>query len=690
MTHDIPVLRELLLLAGASLAVVLLFRRLRLPATVGFIVTGILIGPGGFALVHDPELVRTLAEFGVVVLLFTVGLEFSFADLKRLGRRALVGGALQVLFTLVVVAAALVLGGRHPARALFLGMLVSLSSTALVLKLLTDRIELQSPHGRAATGVLLFQDLVAVPFLLLLVPLGRWARGERFTATELTAALPELLVVLAVAALVFLFARRAIPWLLGRASRSGSREAFLFGILLVVLGSASLASRAGGSLAVGAFLAGLMLAGSELRDLIAADLLPLRDTLASVFFIAVGMSFDPAVVLARPGLVVLSTAGLVFVKLVVAFLALRVSGAPARVSFAAALALAQIGEFSFVLAQAGRPLGLLGENGSQAFFAGAVFSLLLTPFVVPLAPGWALALDRVWQGGRRKAAAGGDVGDGMLQEAGVDAAPGALRRPQANHVVIAGFGLNGQNVARVLRSARLPHLVVDLNPDATALGHGQGSPVLVGDIGSALIQRQAGVPRARVVVLALSDPTATRHACRMARSLSSEAFVIVRTRYVEEIDQLYAAGANQVIPEEFETSIEIFTAVMRELHVPTNIVQAQITLLRQERYSLLRGRRLQGAILDQLPTILLERTTDTFLLLQESPAVGRSVAEAGLGAEGEARLVAVVRSGRPLTSVEDGFRLRVGDTLVVTGTHAEVDRVFERLRPPLDSGPLTP
>ncbi len=687
MTPEIPVLRELLLLAGASLAVVLLFRRLRLPATVGFIVTGILIGPGGFALVHDPELVRTLAEFGVVVLLFTVGLEFSFADLKRLGRRALVGGALQVLLTVLIVAAALVLGGRHPARALFLGMLVSLSSTALVLKLLTDRIELQSPHGRTTTGVLLFQDLVAVPFLLLVVPLGRWARGERFTAGELTAALPELLVVLAVAAFVFLFARRAIPWLLGRASRSGSREAFLFGILLVVLGSASLASRAGGSLAVGAFLAGLMLAGSELRDLIAADLLPLRDTLASVFFIAVGMSFHPAVVLAQPGLVALSTAGLVLVKLVVAFLALRVSGAPARVSFAAALALAQIGEFSFVLAQAGRPLGLLGENGSQAFFAGAVFSLLLTPLVVPLAPAWALGLDRVLPGRRRKAA-GGDAEDGTLPEAGGDAGSGAPRRPQENHVVIAGFGVNGQNVARVLRSVHLPHLVVDLNPDAVALGHGQGSPVLVGDIGNALIQRQAGVPRARVVVLALSDPTATRHACRMARSLTSEAFIIVRTRYVDEIDQLYAAGANQVIPEEFETSIEIFTAVMRELHVPTNIVQAQITLLRQERYSLLRGRRLQGSILDQLPTILLERTTDTFLLLQESPAVGRSVAEAGLGAEGEAKLVAIVRGGRPLTSVEDDFRLRVGDTLVVTGTHAEVDRVFECLRPAVVPGPL--
>jgi CPA2 family monovalent cation:H+ antiporter-2 len=689
VTPEIPVLRELILLAGASLAVVLLFRRLRLPATVGFIVTGILVGPGGFALVRDPNLVRTLAEFGVVVLLFTVGLEFSLADLKRLGRRALVGGALQVLLTLAVVAGALVLAGRPPARAIFLGMLVSLSSTAVVLKLLTDRIELQSPHGRIATGVLLFQDLAAIPFLLLVAPLGRWARGEPFTAAELTAGLPGALLVVAAVALVLLLARRVLPWLLGRASRSGSREAFLFGILLVVLGSASLASRAGGSLAVGAFLAGLMLAGSELRDLIAADVLPLRDALASVFFIAVGMSFDPAVVLARPDLVAASTAGLVIVKLGVAFVALRLGGVPGRVSAAAALALAQIGEFSFVLAQAGRPLGLLGVGGSQAFFAGAVFSLLLTPFLVPRASGWALALDRALAGRRGRPGEGRAPGEGEAEEeeeAGAAAAPAGPRRPHENHVVIAGFGLNGQNVARVLRSARLPHLVVDLNPDAVAEGHRQGSPVLVGDIGNPLIQRQAGVPRAKVLVLALSDPTATRHACRVARSLSSDVFIVVRTRYVDEIDQLYAAGANQVIPEEFETSIEIFTSVMRELHVPTNIILAQIMLLRQERYSLLRGRRLQGAILEQLPTILLERTTDTFLLLQESPAVGRTPAELRLGAEGEARLVAVVRGGRPFTSFEDEFRLRVGDTLVVTGTHAEVDKVFERLRSPAEPG----
>ena len=521
--------------------------------------------------------------------------------------------------------------------------------------------------------MLLFQDLAAVLFLLSVAPLGRWAAGGTLALAELTAGLPRAALVVAAGVAALLLARRALPWLLCRASRSGSREVFLVGVVLVVLGSASLASRLGSSLAVGAFLAGLLLAGSELRDLIAGDLLPLRDALASVFFVAVGMSFDPAVVLARPALVALSTAGLVLVKLGLALLALRAAGVPLRVACAAALTLAQVGEFSFVLAQAGAPAGLLGAGASQAFFAGAVFSLLLTPFVVPRAPQWALALDRLLPGGRAGAEGAG---------AGEEAATAGPLRPRAHHVVIAGFGLNGQNVARVLRSVRLPHLVVDLNPDAVALGQGMGSPVLVGDIGNALVQREAGVPRAKVLVLALSDPTASRHACRVARASSSELFIIVRTRYVDEIDQLYAAGANQVIPEEFETSIEIFTAVMRELHVPNNVVQAQITLLRQERYSLLRGRRLQGAVLEQLPTILLERTTDTFLLLQESPAVGRALAELGLGAEGEARLVAVVRGGRPQADAGPDFRLRVGDTLVVTGTHAEVDRVFERLRPP--------
>jgi CPA2 family monovalent cation:H+ antiporter-2 len=670
---EVGVLRELIVLAGVSLAVVLLFQRLRLPALVGFIATGVLIGPGGLGLVGDPALVQTLAEIGVVVLLFTVGLEFSLADLRAMGRRTVVAGALQIAFTLAAVAALLTLAGVRLPQALFVGMMVALSSTAVVLKLLSDRAELASPHGRLSTGVLLFQDIMVIPFVLLTPLLGRWSRGAGGAALP---GHPEVLGGLAAVAGVVLMlfaARRVIPWVLGRASRTGSKEAFLFGVMLVVLGSAALADLAGVSLALGAFVAGLLLAESDLRTQIAAAVLPFRDVLGSVFFIAIGMSFDPAA-LARdplPGFAAAAVA--IGVKGLVTLAALRLAGVPWRVAAAASLALAQVGEFSFVLAKAGTPLGLLDGAWSQAFYVGAVISLLLSPLLIARAPRWSLGLD-LWLGDRL---------GGRAPTAPSSAEEGPARSDlRHDHVVIAGFGLNGRNVARVLRATRLAHVVVDLQPDHLQVAATDGSPTLLGDVTREAVQRAAGVPRARVLVLALSDPGATRQALRIARSLSHDLFVVVRTRYVVEIDQLYADGADQVIPEEFETSIEIFTAVLREFHVPPNVVNAQIALLRQERYSLLRGRRLPGNVVEQLDAILQAGTTDTFLLLQHSPAVGRSLGELGLCEGRDARVVAVVRGTQAMTDLPPGLVLRVGDTLVLTGTHADMDRAFARLSPP--------
>jgi len=663
----------LLLLAGVSLAVILLFQRLRLPAITGFIVTGVLIGPRGLALVRDPALVSTMSEIGVALLLFTVGLEFSLTEIRALGRRALAGGVLQAVFTIGLMGGLLVLTGVHPSRAIFFGMLVALSSTAVVLKLLTDRGELFSPHARTAIGVLLVQDLLVIPFVLLTPVL---AKGLSGAVPEFSLDVRHVLGGLAFlggVVLVFIGAQRAIPWILGRASRAGSREAFLFGILLVVLGSAALAQWAGVSLALGAFLAGLMLAESDLRPQIAADVLPFRDTLASVFFIAIGMSFDARAVLAAPWMALATTFGMVAIKLIATLVALRISGMPSRVAVASTLALGQIGEFSFVLAQAGRPLGLLGDNGAQAFYAGAVFSLLLTPFLVSHAPEWALQFE-VWRIGRR----------GLVVHP-TDAAAGEAEAPHSvlyrDHVVIAGFGLNGRNVARVLRSTRLPHVVVDLHPDHLRRAGEDGSRTILGDITSEEIQKSAGVPRARAVVLALSDPHATRQAARVARRLSRGAFIVARTRYVAEIDQLYGVGANQVIPEEFETSIEIFTAVLREFHVAKNVIDAQIALLRQEGYSLLRGLKLPGSVVEQLDAILSAGTTDTCLLLQHSPAIGRTLESLGLLRDARVRLVAVVRGGNAMTELDPALELKVGDTLVMTGAHGDLDRTIDSLSP---------
>jgi CPA2 family monovalent cation:H+ antiporter-2 len=674
MSHGIPVLGELLMLAGVSLAVVMLFRRLRLPAAIGFIVSGVLIGPGGFALIADQDLVHTLAEIGVVLLLFTVGLELKIADLARGGRATLVGGALQAVFTVALAAGLLLAAGLHPARALFFGLLIALSSTALVFKLLADRQELSAPHGRLATGLLIIQDLMVIPFAIAVPWLGRWAgQGAGLIAAMGGAGGPasagglRALVLLVTVAIAFLAARRVVPWVLARAAGTRSREAFVFGVVGVALGSAWLTSWAGLSLALGSFIAGLILAGSELRSRIEADVLPFRDALSGVFFISIGMLFDPRFVLENPLLVLASTVGLVAVKTVAALAALRIAGAPWRVSLAAGLSLAQVGEFSFVLAGTGLSYGLMGTLGSQAFYAGAVFSLMLTPLLVEWAPELALAIEHRFPPGAR----------GETPAPAADAPP-AL----AGHVVIAGFGLNGRNVARVLRAVRIAHVVVDLDPASLARAAADGSRTLAGSIANPHIQKEAGLAAARVLVLALSDPTATRHAVQLARSQARHIHIIVRTRYVSEIDGLYLLGANQVIPEEFETSIEIFIATLREYHVPVNVIQAQVRLLRQERYSLLRGMKLPGSVVEQLDAILAEGTCDTFLLLQHSPAIGRTLGELGLIEGRGARVLAVVRGGHATTTFDDTLRLGVGDTLVLAGTHGEMENAFQSLSPP--------
>ena len=328
-----------------------------------------------------------------------------------------------------------------------------------------------------------------------------------------------------------------------------------------------------------------------------------------------------------------------------------------------------------MIAQVGDTYGLVDEALGQAFLASAVFSLVLTPLLVSRAADWALAVEmRMLELTARLGFVPRSTSDAEGDEA-------PQSKLTSGHVIIGGFGLNGRNLARVLRSTRLPHMIVDMNSDALNLEAAEGSKTLVGDITTEMIQRQSGITRARVLVLALSDAAATRQAIRVARRLSRDVHIIVRTRAVSEIDEMHRVGANQVIPEEFETSIEIFIAVLRDYHVPVNVVQAQVQLLRQERYSLLRGQKLPGSVVDQLETVLSQGTTDTFLLLQHSPAVGKTLADLSLGGTGMCTVVAVVRGGKAIHDLDDDLVLRTGDTLVLAGNHADMERAFQKLRP---------
>lgn len=647
MPH-LPYLTDIVVLFGAALVVISVSHRLRVPPVVGFLATGVLVGPSGLALVDDVHHVEVFAELGVIFLLFVIGLEMSPDRLRQLGRYALQGGSLQVGLTTVVVALAAVSLDQAPARAVYLGFVVALSSTAIVLKLYSERRALDAPHGRVVMGVLLLQDFLIVP-LLLVVPVlasaGEAGTGEialRFGAG------------LALVAAVFAGGRYVVPPLLRLIVHTRIRELFVLGALFACLGAAKATELLGFSPALGAFLAGLLIAESEYHHQVLAETAPFRDVFSSMFFISIGMLVDLGAVRGRPAEVLAAGAALIVVKAVVAVLAVRSLRLPWRTAVIAGLGLAQVGEFSFVLIRSGREHGLLPAELYQLSIAAAVLTMALTPPLIAAAPRLASWLTRLRGGG---APAGGE-------------APGL-----AGHVIIAGFGLNGRHLARVLRSARKPYLAVDLNGCTVRRAKQEGEPILYGDVTRRDILERCGVASADIAVLALSDPPALRKALRLARQLNPRLTLIARTRQLAEIEELMGCGADEVIAEEFETSIEVVTRVLTRLHLPRSIIRAEARLLRGDGYQMLRAPDVPG-LSEELSRALAAGAADSFLLAAGHGAVGCTIRQLDLRQRSGATILAVIRGATPLPNPPADTLLAAGDVLVLVGSHAEIDAAF--------------
>lgn len=645
-------LQDLVVTLTAAVLVLLPSRRLRLPSAVGFMLTGILIGPGGFGLVSDPHHVEILADIGVAVLLFMIGLEFSLARLKEIWRAFLVAGPLQVVGTITAIAALLLLlpvGATLP-EAIFAGMLITLSSTAMILRLLGERGETHAPQGRLLLGVLLFQDVAIVP-MLIAVPI--------LAGTSRLAMGPGLLLGVGAIVALFLLARYGMPRLVNAVIRSGVRELYVMMAVAVCLGASLLTGALGLSPALGAFLGGLLVSESEYSHQVVAEILPFRDLFSSVFFISIGMLLAPATLLSMAGPVggwlVLSMA----VKASVAGLIVRLLGFPLRIAVIVGISLAQVGEFSFVLARIGLEQGLLSAVQSQQFIAVAVISLILTPFLLKGA---------AWAGEHM----------GMSSVAAAPAAvPGdGAERPLRDHVIVVGYGVNGRNVARVLREVGVPYVVLELDTAIIRRAREGGERVQFGDVSRPEGLRDCGVDRAAVVVLAISDPAATRFGVHQARQSNPRVYIIARTRLVAEVKELYRLGADEVIPEEFETSIAILARVLRRFHVPANVVRLQEQALRQEGYSFLRGSDITGSLMTSVTRMIAGATTDTYYLDPESPAVGKNLAELDLRGRTRALVIAVVRDGKHTLGPEADFVFQAGDILVLVGDHQSLDAAY--------------
>ena len=656
---ELQFLKTLVIIFGASALVVFLLQKLKIPSIVGFLVAGAALGPHGFGMIREIREVELLAEVGVILLLFTIGLEISLKNLKRIRSAVLGGGFSQVLLTILFTAAITYPFLHKLSESLFAGFLVALSSTAIVMKMLLDRAETDSPHGRLSMGILIFQDLCVVP-LMLLVPL---LAGKQGSLLELLWTMVKSATILF---LVIFGARWLVPNLLHQIVRTRSRELFVITIILLCLGTALFTSNLGLSLALGAFLAGLIISESEYAYQAISDILPFKDSFNGLFFISVGMLMDLRFLGKNPMTVLSVVATILLLKAFTGFLSVHLLGHPIRVSLQAGLHLAQIGEFSFVLAMAGKSAGLITENLYQFFLSASVLTMILTPFILRASPGIS-----IWMSSKRLL----ERLDRMRRKAEKEGFP--LRRE--GHVIIVGFGLNGRNLAEVLKETSVPYVVLEINNDTVIQMKRKGEPISYGDGTSPEILHKLGIATAKMLVVAISDPASTRRIVQVARKENPRLYILIRTRYASEVEDLLKLGANEVIPEEFETSIEIFAKVLHHYQVPKNLMIEQVERIRSGSYEVLRQVELPAKNLPQKCDILMDIDTETYLINDRSHASRRSIKELRIRSTTGATVIAVKRGDEIIPSPELDFVFTPGDILYLIGSKESLAKAFALL-----------
>ncbi|WP_421953655.1 monovalent cation:proton antiporter-2 (CPA2) family protein [Polaromonas sp.] len=646
----------LLYLLAAVLGVVAC-RSLKLPPMLGYLAVGVLIGPHALALSQNSEGVRHLGEFGVVFLMFVIGLEFNLSKLRSMRRHVFGLGLLQVVLTVVLATVgSLFLASLAPTlwkmewqTALALSGAIAMSSTAIVVKLLAERLELESEHGKRIMGVLLFQDLAVVPLLVLIPALGS-SPDKLFTALAVAGLKATLLV-----GLLMTGGRRVMHWWLTIVARRKSEELFVLNLLLVTLALAWLTELAGLSLALGAFIAGMLISETEFKHQVETDIRPFHDVLLGLFFISVGMMLDWHIVLERwPMVLLLATLPVVFKLLLVTGLA-RALGATMGVSLRTGLYLAQAGEFGFVLLALAQESRLVPPDLLNPILASMVLSMLATPFIIMYSNQIVMKL----------------VASEWLQQS---LQMTSIARKSINtdkHVIICGYGRCGQNLGHMLEGEGIPYMALDLDPDRVRQAAAAGDSVVFGDAVRLQALMAAGLSRASAVVVTYLDTASAVRVLANVRAHAPTVPVIVRTVDDHDLEKLQAAGATEVVPEAIEGSLMLASHALALVGVPMRRVIRVVQEQRDARYNLLRG-YFRGADDDTVNELDEERLSTVTLPLGLKHA-GQPMGSLGV------RVVSLRRSnGKPLEANEDTL-LEGGDTLVLSGKPGALAMAEEKL-----------
>ncbi len=644
-------LRAIVVILSVSLIIAWLFRKIRIPSVIGFMLAGIAIGPSGWALVQEAQ-VFNLAQLGLVLLLFTVGLELSPEPLMRAGWRLILVAGVQVFGTLLFVFLILHLFSPLGVFAhVMIALAVTSSSTAISLKLLSDRAETASTVGVLVAGMQLLQDITIIVIMLAVSMFFASGSAE----TSLSGVGMQLAGLALTIAVVFV-ARRALPRILEEITHYGGRELLTLFAVLMACGGAWVVTLLGWSPALGACIAGLLLADADHRHQLVAEITPFRDVFNALFFATLGMMVDLNEVLSNLPFLALLIAGTMLIKTVIAGGGVVCAGWPVRIAIQVGIIMSMLSEFSYVLAIQAHRAGLIEASALGLMISYAVGTMMAGALLFPVTRPIATFLsDRV----SGDAADGGDIiaPDPSLQ----------------NHVVVIGYGPTGANLARMLKATHVPHCVVEMNRSNIAAARRAEIPVIVGDATRMSILKHAGIDSARVLVVAVNDKHATERIVAQVASRRPELYILARSDFVNEIDRLRQLGAKMVIPQDFETSIEIGAHVLRQFGIPDNIVEAQIASVRAGGYAMLRGKATDRAATAELIKVLERTATQTFYISRQSFACGKTIAETDLRARTGCMIIAVVRSQKPTTNPPPDFRFAANDVLVLVGAHQQIE-----------------
>jgi CPA2 family monovalent cation:H+ antiporter-2 len=528
---------KIIALLAMSIVLIYFGLKLKMPAIVGFLATGVLVGPNGLGMITDSGQIEVLSELGVVLLLFTIGLEFSIQNLIKIKRLVLLGGSLQMLFCVLLITPLALMLGCSWQQSVLWSLLFALSSTAIVLKLFQEGGEMDSAHGRGAFAVLIFQDIAVVPLMLILPMLAKVEGGD-----PLYIILIKVLLILAVVVVLAIF---IVPRIMKRVASTKSNELFMFTVALVCLGTAFLTSEAGLSPALGAFMAGLVLAGSPYAYQAISSVMPMRDIFTSLFFVSIGLRMNLRSLIENPVLTIGLTFGVMLLNLASTTLAMKVTGLTMRVAVLIGFSLCQVGEFAFVLANKGGQLKLLSDFEMTLFLNLAVLTMALTPLALNL--------------GRRVAPKFGDLANPETK---------GTKLAHTDHAIVVGFGVAGQAVARACRILKRPYAVIDMNPGSVQAFKKVGEPIIYGDAVSEHILEHVGVDKAAMLVISIPDPVATRRIIVQAKAMNPRIYVVARTRFLLTKDILERLGADAVVAEEFEAAVEVFDSVLSFYKLP--------------------------------------------------------------------------------------------------------------------------